>query len=178
MTRRLVICLALGAAGFAACSDDDAGPAGSGETTIDGIETFEVESRDHVDTRVEYEQTPPVGGPHHPVWTDCGFYQEELPVEEAVHSLEHGAVWITYGADLAEDQRRALAAMIEGQTHVLVSLFPGLASPVVASAWGVQLRLDGVDDPRLAQFVEEYQQGPQTPEPGAPCSGGSGGMRR
>jgi hypothetical protein len=30
------------------------------------------------------------------------------------------------------------------------------------------------NDPRIAQFIQKYAQGPQTPEPGAPCSGGTG----
>jgi hypothetical protein len=49
-----------------------------------------------------------------------------------------------------------------------------LPSPVVASAWGKQLRLDGAGDPRLERFVSAFQQGPQTPEPGAACTGGVG----
>ncbi|WP_342668385.1 DUF3105 domain-containing protein [Actinotalea ferrariae] len=50
--------------------------------------------------------------------------------------------------------------------------FDGLPQPVVASAWETQLALDSVDDPRLEQFMVKYQQGEQTPEPGAACSGG------
>jgi hypothetical protein len=41
----------------------------------------------------------------------------------------------------------------------------------VASAWGKQLQLQSVNDPELKQFVDFFEQGPQTPEPGAPCSG-------
>ncbi|MPZ29305.1 MAG: DUF3105 domain-containing protein, partial [Micromonosporaceae bacterium] len=47
-------------------------------------------------------------------------------------------------------------------------------APVVASAWGKQLPLDSADDPRLKEFVRTFAQGPQTPEPGAPCTGGAG----
>ena len=38
-----------------------------------------------------------------------------------------------------------------------------------------QLALTGADDPRLEAFVKQYRQGPQTPEPGAACTGGSDG---
>jgi hypothetical protein len=48
-----------------------------------------------------------------------------------------------------------------------------LPSPVVASAWGVQLQLDGVDDPYLPVFIAYYEEGPQNLEPGAACSGGT-----
>ena len=45
--------------------------------------------------------------------------------------------------------------------------------PARASAWGAQLRLESADDPNLERFVSSYRKGPQTPEPGATCSGGT-----
>ena len=59
-------------------------------------------------------------------------------------------------------------------SYIVLSPYPGLDAPVVASAWGVQLKLDGVDDPRLKTFIDVYRQGNQTPEPGAACTGGTG----
>ena len=44
---------------------------------------------------------------------------------------------------------------------------------VVASAWGVQLQLEGANDPDLERFIRSYRVGPQTPEPGAACTGGT-----
>ncbi|MBB5796324.1 hypothetical protein HDA41_004288 [Streptomyces caelestis] len=32
--------------------------------------------------------------------------------------------------------------------------------------------MDAASDPRVEQFTTAYVQGPQTPEPGAPCTGG------
>jgi hypothetical protein len=123
---------------------------------------------------VDYAQTPPAGGEHNPVWQNCGFYEEPISDENAVHSLEHGAVWITYQPDLSEDQISTLRDLAESQTYILVSPYPGLDSPVVASAWGKQLQLESADDPALEQFISAYRQGPQTPEPGAACTGGTG----
>jgi len=48
-----------------------------------------------------------------------------------------------------------------------------LDAPVVASAWGKQLRLESGDDSELESFIRTYHQGPQTPEPGAACTGGT-----
>ena len=93
--------------------------------------------------------------------------------EQAVHSLEHGAVWVTYDPDLPAEQVRDLQELAASNGHLLVSPMRGLPSPVVASAWGVQLELGSTSDRRLPAFVARYQQGPQTPEPGAPCSGGT-----
>ncbi len=137
---------------------------------IEGLETFENLEALHVQSAVEYEMTPPAGGPHNPSWLNCGIYEEAVPAEYAVHSLEHGAVWVTYdpeqvqGADL-DALRNAMP-----RSYIILSPFPGLEAPVVASAWGVQVALDGVDDPRLRDFIVKYRQSPDAPEPGALCS--------
>lgn len=141
-----------------------------------GVQTFEVTSAEHVSTPVTYEQTPPVGGPHLPPpgWQNCGFYSEPVQSESAVHSLEHGAVWITHRADLPDDQVDALRDKT-ARSYVLVSPWEGdLPAPVVASAWGKQLPLQSATDPALDQFIEFFVNGPQTPEAGATCSGGVG----
>jgi hypothetical protein len=94
--------------------------------------------------------------------------------ENAVHSLEHGAVWITYRPDLPQNQVDQLRDLAQNQTYVLVSPRADLPSPVVASAWGKQLRLQSADDPDLERFIGAFRQGPQTPEQGAACTGGIG----
>ena len=117
------------------------------------------------DGDIPYGLRPPAGGMHRPVWWNCGFYDEPVRDENAVHDLEHGAVWLAYSPDLDEAgrggdprdrprERKVLAAPYEG-------LDPGVA--VVATAWARQLTLDGVDDPRLEAFVEQYQDGDQRP---------------
>jgi hypothetical protein len=131
-------------------------------------------SQEHVSGPVVYELIPPAGGAHDQIWANCGVYREEVPDRNAVHSLEHGAVWVTYRPDLPEDQVARLETQLRGQPYVILSPYAGLPSPVVASAWGRQLPLDRADDPRLPRFVVEYANGPQTPERGASCSGGVG----
>lgn len=145
----------------------------SSRPTLDAVKTYEVTAK-HVNTPVTYEQSPPVGGDHNPVWLNCGVYDQPVPNINAVHSLEHGAVWVTYRPDLPADQVQKLAESLPAD-YMVLSPFPGLSSPVVASAWGKQVLLDGVDDPRLTEFVRQYRQGPQTPEPGATCTGGTDG---
>ena len=127
----------------------------------------------HTNADVDYGQTPPAGGEHNPVWQNSGFYDAPVRDENAVHTLEHGAVWITYQPDLPQDQRDRIRQLVEGQTCMLASPMQGLRSPVVASAWGKQLPLERADSPDLGQFVRAYRQGPQTQEPGASCTGGT-----
>jgi hypothetical protein len=90
--------------------------------------------------------------------------------------MEHGAVWITYRPDLPRPQIEKLRGLALSQTYILASPYPSLPSPVVASAWGKQLRLESAEDPRLEQFVRAFRLGSQTPEPGAPCARGTNVM--
>ncbi len=141
---------------------------------IPGAREFTDLSAVHTQEKVAYTPEPPVGGDHHPTWQNCGFYDEPVAQEHAVHSLEHGAVWVTYDPDLPAGDVATLRSLAGEHSYLLVSPYDGLAAPVVASAWGVQVELDGVDDERLEPFLLRYLQGPQTPEPGAACSGGIG----
>lgn len=143
---------------------------------IEGVEEYTKLTRNHVNTPVDYPQTPAVGGDHAPVWANCGVYSSPLEPTQAVHSLEHGAVWLAYDPRLPEQQVEQLARVAETNSYVLLSPLEGVPQPVTASAWGRQLAVKTADDPRLAAFVQKYQQGKQTPEPGAPCTGGAGGM--
>ena len=142
---------------------------------IEGVQTFGKLTRNHLTTKVNYPQTPPVGGDHAPVWQDCGAYPQPVPDVRAVHSLEHGAVWIGYQPNLPAAQVEQLTEMTRTNSYLLVSPVKGVTAAAVVSSWGKRLVLDSVNDPRLATFIRANQQGPDTPEPGAACSGGSTG---
>ncbi len=142
------------------------------EGLLGEVQTYQV-TRNHTPDPVTYAQTPPVGGDHDQRWQNCGYYDAPLRNENAVHSLEHGAVWITYQQDLPAEQVAALREKANAG-YILVSPYVGLPTPVVASAWGVQIQLDSANDPALDAFIRAYKQGPQTPEPGAACTSGIG----
>jgi uncharacterized protein DUF3105 len=145
-----------------------------GTSEAGGVRSFDGLSRNHVPGTVNYAQVPPVGGDHNDVWLNCGIYNQPVKNENAVHSLEHGAVWITYRPDLAAAQVNTLQELVRGKPFVLLSPYPGIASPIAASAWGKQLTVTDASDARLASFVREFAQSPQAPEPGAPCTNGTG----
>jgi hypothetical protein len=144
-------------------------------TSVAGIVDFGLQQRGH-DEGVEIEASvlPPVGGVHSPRWQNCGIYDRPVETKNAVHSMEHGAVWITYQPELPEEDVAVLSDLVRGQTYLLLTPYPGLKSPVVLSAWGIQLEVDSVDDARVEEFIGAYRLGPQTPEFGAACSGGVG----
>lgn len=146
------------------------------EGPLSGIETYQVLGRTHVETpNVDYPVEPPVGGDHDQAWANCGFYVEPVDTEQGVHSMEHGAVWVTYRPDLPDPQVAVLADLVADHRYVLVSPWPGeLASPMVLSAWGVQLEVASATAASVDAFVEEFEEAYQAPEPGAPCTGGVG----
>jgi hypothetical protein len=143
---------------------------------IEGLQSFSSLSRDHLEETVDYDQSPPVGGAHSATPMACGVYTEPIPEENVVHSLEHGAVWITYRPDLPETEVDALESFVQAQSpadqdYIVLSPYEGNPGPVVASAWGRQVVLFGSNDPRLEQFTDRLIRGSQAPEAGAPCEG-------
>ena len=79
--------------------------------SLDAVQSYTVK-QGHVTTAVSYEQTPPAGGEHAPVWLNCGTYVKPVPNENAVHAMEHGAVWVTYRPDLPAAQVEQLRTAI------------------------------------------------------------------
>lgn len=155
----------------------------SAEEEIEGVLFFPDPGLEHQDGEITYPQPLPAGGSHSDAWQNCGIYDQPVSTEAVVHSLEHGAVWIAYQPDLSSDQVELLRDIIRqerrarGDARVLlapVAEGSPMDAPIVVTAWQVQLQLDDVSDERLRQFLSRYQNGPFTPEPGAPCSGSFG----
>lgn len=142
------------------------------DAPLEGLVEYEGLTANHVAADVAYNPIPPVGGDHDAIPQNCGFYAEAVRNENAVHSLEHGAVWVTFRPDLPVSQVDHLRELADVNPYLLASPYPDLSAPVVASAWGLQLRLDTAFDERLDIFLSRYLEGPQTPEPGAACAGG------
>ncbi|WP_159499209.1 DUF3105 domain-containing protein [Microbacterium sp. 18062] len=138
---------------------------------IEGVELFDNVTT-HVEGTVDYPQSPPAGGEHNSVWLNCGIYTEPVPNENAVHSMEHGAVWVTYDADRVGDDELATLRSHFPATYTLLSPYEGLDSPIVLSAWNAQLKIDDASDSRIPEFFEEYWRSQNAPEPNAVCSGG------
>ncbi|MET7392289.1 DUF3105 domain-containing protein [Dactylosporangium sp. NPDC005572] len=158
---------------------------GSGDDAIPGVIDYRTEhpewlSQDHrpQEEQIDYPMTPPAGGPHHQVWQQCkgDVYSEPIDSGNAVHSLEHGAVWITYQPSLSPAEVEQLADRVRGNDYLLMSPFPGQSSPVSLQAWGYQLRVSSAGDDRIDDFIRKYRQ-TASMEPGAACSTGSTATR-
>jgi len=147
-----------------------AGSSNSANAEIRGLTTYS-NTAGHVQGPVTYDQTPPAGGPHNAIWLNCGIYTEPVPNENAVHDLEHGAVWVTYDPSLPAESVSKLRERMPS-TYSVLSPYPGLPAPIVLSAWNAQVTVSSVTDPRISQFFEKYRNSGNAPEPGAPCTGG------
>lgn len=142
---------------------------------LEGVVTFPRPSRGHeTNLEIAFGELPPAGGTHDPVWQNCGLYAEPLNTANVIHSMEHGAAWVTYQPDLPADQIAAIEDRFSGQTYIIVSPYPEQRSPIVLTAWGAQLEIDDIEDNRVSDFIERYRLGPNTPERGAACTGGTG----
>jgi hypothetical protein len=143
---------------------------------IEGLVVLPDPGRGHQTGEINYTQDVPPGGPHNPTWLNCGIYDEPVRPENAIHSMEHGAVWLTYRPDLSTSQVDILRDLVRDEQSrlrermIILSPQPELEDAIVATAWRVQLRLEEATDERLVQFVRRYQRGPFTPEPGADCT--------
>ncbi|MDP3209023.1 MAG: DUF3105 domain-containing protein [Rhodoglobus sp.] len=153
------------------------------EITIAGVTNYPSITAVHVDpVPVDYEakygMTPPAGGDHFGAWLNCGTYDQPQQDENAVHSLEHGALWVTYDPDALDDSEVATLRSAMPRTYVILSPYPGLPAPVVASSWGNQIELTGADDPNLDLFIQKFWKSADAPEPGALCTGALDGPGR
>ena len=73
-----------------------------------GIEVYPATTNRTVDGPIEYDRNPPTNGNHAPLWQNCGFYQKPIQDRHAVHSMDHGVVWITHSPDLPQQQIESL----------------------------------------------------------------------
>ena len=135
-----------------------------------GTKIYQYKSGKHVAGAVKYKESPAVGGAHNPGWQPCGVYTGPISEELAVHSLEHGAVWMTYRPDITYDQLGEIRKISAGNPYILVSPRLGQKEIVIMTAWNRQLKgITSLSDPKIKRFITAFVQGPQTPEPGASC---------
>ncbi len=148
-------------------------PLKAADKNVSGVKVFKDQARTHTTEPVTYDQKPPPGGAHNPTPQACQVYAAPIADEHAVHSLEHGAVWVTYRPDLGAADVKELTALVQGDPYRLLSPYPGLSAPISLQAWGRQVQVDKASDPAVKQFLDAYTNGPQAPERGAACQGTS-----
>jgi Protein of unknown function (DUF3105) len=161
------------ASGVVNSSDPYSQPELPAAAAIQGL-TYTVEpNHTHVEGNLTYDHSPPIGGNHSQIWADCSgtVYPNAIANENAVHMLEHGAVWITYKPGLAADQVATLSKLVNGIDRMAMSPYPDLKTSISLQAWGYQLFVDNASDPRIQQFITALRDNPKTtPEQAAGVS--------
>jgi hypothetical protein len=134
----------------------------------------QIDSQVHKDGTLTYVTSPPVGGAHNATPQNCSgdVYDAPIANEHAVHSLEHGAVWVAYRQGLAADQVAVLKKKVEGKDYMFMSPYAGLDKAVSVQVWGYQLKTDDVNDSRIDEFIKDTRINSAL-EAGISCSGGN-----
>ncbi|MGH2754598.1 MAG: DUF3105 domain-containing protein [Actinomycetota bacterium] len=117
----------------------------------------------HTDDPVQYDSIPPVSGSHAPGSAPCGLHAEQIPNENLVHTLEHGAVGLLYSPDLPIEQIRQLEGIVEDyDSHMFSAPYEGMESPIEVVAWGFRMPLEEVDGSAIRGFIDEFREkGPE-----------------
>lgn len=140
---------------------------------ISQVQTEPASSNEHVaeGTEIDYERTPPAGGPHYASTVNAGFYEEPQSYGSLVHTLEHGAIVVYYDpAQLspeAEEHLREFAQTYTGSWQSFVAVPNPNDDPEAAyvlTAWEKRLTMDQYDPETARQFTAEYLgRGPENP---------------
>ena len=136
-----------------------------------GVQTFPNQGQEHLQPGQDYtayNSTPPTSGPHDPSPAPCGISSQPIPNTVQVHDLEHGVVMVQYRPGLDPGQVATLQALGRSYaSHVLVAPYPGLPSPVTATAWTRLMTLDRADVGKLRRFIGLFRH--KGPEVGIAC---------
>ncbi|MDO8470863.1 MAG: DUF3105 domain-containing protein [bacterium] len=147
-------------------------------TSSDLSQAIPFEGQTHVSegTPVEYRSNPPTSGNHWPDPLKDGLYDVQKPDEAAVHSLEHGRIWISYKPSISAPAIQALNELLSGQQAVIFTPREKNDTDIALAAW---MRLDtfnlspegSVDTERILTFIKNYRgKGPEN----IPMQGGGG----
>ena len=140
-----------------------------GVTIVSSAQSNQHDSELHI----EFGGLPPMGGPHNPIWENCGIYDTPVLPEHAIHSMEHGAVWISYHPDISDADLLTLQDLARGDNYLLLAPYPDLAANIVLTVWDRQLAIESPGDDRIEQFIDGYRR-TRGPESAAQCNGGIG----
>lgn len=132
---------------------------------LPGVTKADFEGRSHAlsGQPVGYATAAPTSGVHAANSPRCGIYSQQLPLEFAIHSLEHGGVVIWYQPSLASEEISSLTTMVNRfDDRVILAPNDALTQPVVATAWTRFKAYDSAD-PEIEQFIETYRnRGPES----------------
>ncbi len=130
------------------------------------------QGRGHVPdgTQVQYNSNPPTSGQHYIKWITRGIYDKPQVDGNLVHSLEHGAVIVSYKSDLSKEDVEKIKSVF-GSTSVSKKIMvprDNLDVPIALTSWGRLLKLqiiDATSEAKIKEFMETNKD--RGPEKGA-----------
>jgi hypothetical protein len=121
-------------------SDDDRATLEAAGFTLQSFPALANKS-DHSDvptlaTKPKWNSSPPTSGPHYGVPAVWDFYDEEVPLVQTVHNLEHGGVVIHYGPQFPKaDLEKIRAWYADDPNGLVVAPLKSNKNKVTLSAW-------------------------------------------
>lgn len=108
---------------------------------------------------------PPTRGPHFAVPHATGIFQQPIPDGNAIHSLEHGIVWISYNPNKVDKDTIKKIEDLGRQyaVDVIVSPRPENDKAIDIVSWGQIMTLDKFEKDTLEQFITTNRN--RSPEP-------------
>lgn len=155
------------------------------DSPVEGTVEYPIESRGHVSVGTDvtnYNSNPPNSGDHWEQPAKAGVYENELPDEQVIHSLEHGYVWISYRpqavtpeaspggelkAGISDEDKKSLEDLVKKDDWKIILAPRERNDSVIAlSSWGRVLKMDSLDLNKVKEFIKTYRdRGPEkTPE--------------
>ena len=122
--------------------------------------------RNHIKVGEEhapYTTNPPSSGPHYDTPEPWGIKSAPITDEYAVHSLEHGTVWITYLPDkISRDELKQLESIANKYRRIILSPRPANDSLVAVVSWGRIQKFNQFDADKINLFAERNRnRGPE-----------------
>ena len=139
------------------------------------VQTFPSQGGNHLDVAAGdtvqkllngayYNSDPPTSGPHLPIWSNWGVFNQPIQNELQVHNLEHGGVVIQYDCPqgcpntvnaLSSYARRYQPTSFTG---ILLAPRPNLpnGTRIALTAWTHRLLLKTLDTDKINQFITAY----------------------
>ncbi|MEZ4553599.1 MAG: DUF3105 domain-containing protein [Dehalococcoidia bacterium] len=108
---------------------------------------------------------PPPRGPHFASPHPTGIFKDPIPDGNAIHSLEHGIVWITYNpAKVDQDTVNKLGDLVRDYAvDVMLSPRPENDDAIDIVSWGQIMTFDRFDKDTLEKFITTNRN--RAPEP-------------